>query len=59
MHGLCNCLLPQKWCITIDGDFMKKLIPLLIILTVRGIIAVIFISMAKDKHPVTVVKGKT
>ena len=38
---------------------MKKLIPLLIILTVMGIIAVIFISMAKDKQPVTIVKGNT
>jgi len=36
---------------------MKKLIPLLIILTVIGIIAVIIISMAKDKQPVTILKN--
>lgn len=59
MHGLCSRLLPKKWCITIDGVFMKKLIPLFIILSVMGIIAVIFISMAKDKQPVTIVKGNT
>ena len=38
---------------------MKKLIPLLIILTVMGIIAIIFVSMAKDKQPVTVLKNNT
>jgi copper chaperone NosL len=38
---------------------MKKLIPLIIILLVIGIIAMIFISMAKDKQPVTVVKNNT
>ena len=38
---------------------MKKLIPLFIILLVMGIIAVIFISMAKDDQPVTIVKNNT
>lgn len=38
---------------------MKKLIPLLIILAVIGIIAIIFISMAKDKQPITIVKNNT
>lgn len=38
---------------------MKKLIPLLIILAVMGIIAIIFISMAKDKQPITIVKNNT
>ena len=38
---------------------MKKLIPLIIIVLVIGIIAMIFISMAKDKQPVTVVKNNT
>jgi copper chaperone NosL len=38
---------------------MKKLIPLFIILTVMGIIAIIFISMAKDKQPITIVKNNT
>jgi len=38
---------------------MKKLIPLLIILLVMGIIAVIFISMAKDDQPITVLKNNT
>jgi len=36
---------------------MKKLIPLLIIITMLGIIAVIFISMAKNDQPITVVKN--
>ena len=38
---------------------MKKLIPLLIILTIMSIIAVVFISMAKDKQPVTIIKNNT
>jgi len=36
---------------------MKKLLPLLVILVIMSIIAVIFISMAKDKQPVTIVKN--
>lgn len=38
---------------------MKKLLPLLIILLVMSIIAMIFISMAKDTQPVTVLKNNT
>lgn len=59
MHGLCDRLLSTQWCILINGALMKKLIPLLIILTVMGIIAIIFISMAKDKQPITIVKNNT
>jgi len=36
---------------------MKKLIPPLIIITMMCIIAVIFISLAKDDQPITVVKN--
>jgi copper chaperone NosL len=38
---------------------MKKLIPLLIILVIMSIIAVVFVSMAKDKQPVVIVKNNT
>jgi len=38
---------------------MKKLIPLLIIIVIMSIIAVVFVSMAKDKQPVTMVKDNT
>ena len=38
---------------------MKKLIPLLIILVIISIIAVVFVSMAKDKQPVAIVKNNT
>lgn len=38
---------------------MKKLIPLLMILVIMGIIAVVFVSMAKDKQPITIVKNNT
>lgn len=38
---------------------MKKLYPLLIILVILGIIGVIFVSMAKNDQPVTIVKGNT
>ncbi len=38
---------------------MKKLIPLLIIFLIMGIIAVVFISMAKNDQPITIVKGNT
>jgi len=36
---------------------MKKLLPLLVIVIILGISAVIFISMAKNKQPVTIIKG--
>ena len=38
---------------------MKKLIPLLVIFLIMGIIAVVFISMAKNEQPITIVKGNT
>ena len=38
---------------------MKKILPLLIILVILGITAVIFVSMAKNDQPVTIVKGNT
>lgn len=38
---------------------IKKLLPLLIILVILGIAAVIFVSMAKNDQPVTIVKGNT
>jgi hypothetical protein len=38
---------------------MKKLLPLLIIFVILGISAVIFISIAKENQPVTIVKGNT
>ena len=36
---------------------MKKLLPLVIIFVILGITAVIFVSMAKNDQPVTIVKG--
>ena len=36
---------------------LKKLLPLVIIFVILGITAVIFISMAKNDQPVTIVKG--
>ena len=36
---------------------MKKIIPLIVILLMLAIIATIFISMAKEDQPVTIVKG--
>ena len=36
---------------------MKKILPLLIIFVILGIIGVIFVSMAKNDQPVTIVKG--
>jgi len=38
---------------------MKKILPLLIILLILGITAVVFISMAKNDQPITIVKGNT
>lgn len=38
---------------------MKKLLPLIIIFLILGITAVIFVSMAKNDQPVTIVKGNT
>jgi hypothetical protein len=38
---------------------MKKLLPLLIIFVILGISAVIFISIAKENQPVTIVKGNS
>lgn len=38
---------------------MKKLLPLLIILVILGITAILFVSMAKNDQPVTIVKGNT
>jgi len=38
---------------------MKKLLPLVIIFLILGITAVIFVSMAKNDQPVTIVKGNT
>ena len=38
---------------------MKKLLPLIIILVIVSIIAVVFVSMAKNDQPVTVIKGNT
>ncbi|SFV63744.1 hypothetical protein MNB_SV-3-505 [hydrothermal vent metagenome] len=38
---------------------MKKILPLLLILTILGIAAVIFVSMAKKSQPITIVKGNT
>ena len=38
---------------------MKKLLPLLVILVILGITAVIFVSMAKNDQPITIVKGNT
>ena len=38
---------------------MKKLLPLVIILVILGITAVIFVSLAKNDQPVTIVKGNT
>jgi len=38
---------------------MKKILPLLIILLILGITAVIFVSMAKNDQPVTIIKGNT
>jgi len=38
---------------------MKKLLPLVIILLILGITAVIFVSIAKNDQPVTIVKGNT
>ena len=38
---------------------IKKLLPLLIILVILGITAVIFVSMAKNDQPITIVKGNT
>ena len=36
---------------------LKKLLPLVIIFVILGITAVIFISMAKNDQPVTIIKG--
>ncbi|SFV65323.1 hypothetical protein MNB_SV-14-1006 [hydrothermal vent metagenome] len=36
---------------------MKKLLPLLIIFVILGVLAVIFVSMAKDNQPITIAKG--
>ncbi len=36
---------------------MKKIIPLIVILLMLAIIATIFVSMAKEDQPVTIVKG--
>ncbi len=38
---------------------MKKILPLLIILTILGIAAVVFVSMAKNDQPITIIKGNT
>ena len=38
---------------------MKKILPLLVIFVILGIAAVIFISVAKNEQPVTIVKGNT
>jgi len=38
---------------------MKKLLPLVIIFVILGITAVIFVSMAKNDQPITIVKGNT
>ena len=36
---------------------MKKILPLLVILVILGITAVVFVSMAKNDQPITIVKG--
>lgn len=36
---------------------MKKLIPLFIILLVFAVVAIVFVSMAKENQPITIVKG--
>jgi len=38
---------------------LKKLLPLIIILVILSIIAVVFVSMAKNDQPVTIIKGNT
>ena len=38
---------------------MKKILPLLVILLILGITAVVFVSMAKNDQPITIIKGNT
>lgn len=38
---------------------IKKLLPLLVIFVILGITAVIFVSMAKNDQPISIIKGNT